>query len=357
MAVVLSYTQAAVDSASAVAARPSFDEYLKQFGKSYSAAEYADRKASYEKRLTEIVKHNSQLGVLWSQGVNKFTDGGLRKPASWSRQKPTAPLSNDTQSQSHGVPVPWMVDWRTHQPPVLTPPLDQGDCGICWAISATKALESHLAITTAELLTLSTQAVADCAADGNTEHNCSYGGAVGDAFHLASREGVPLAKHYPRLNTGAPCKLGTKGAKPAIGVKGFGKIHNDAHAMMHVLATRGPVSIGVDSSRWDPYQGGIFDGCSKSSVSVDHEVLLVGYGEEHGIKFWIAQNSWGTDWGEEGFIRLRRYDNEPCTNDAADQNFTDCGECGLLAEGTYPIGAFRHSGRRLSADDADSLWV
>lgn len=80
--------------------------------------------------------------------------------------------------------------------------------------------------------------------------------------------------------------------------------------MAAYVAKYGPVSILVDAmtTLWWPYQGGIMTGCCNHAV--DHAVLLVGFGEENGQKYWIIKNSWASTWGEEGYIRLARGDNE-----------------------------------------------
>merc|ERR1712226_1383026 len=100
------------------------------------------------------------------------------------------------------------------------------------------------------------------------------------------------------------------------------------------------------------------DGSSKTSSALDHEVLLVGYGEERGLKYWIVQNSWGADWGENGFIRLRRHHTEPCVKDAFDPRFRNCGESGIFADMTYPEGVFRHGRqRRLNTDEGATILL
>ena len=86
------------------------------------------------------------------------------------------------------------------------------------------------------------------------------------------------------------------------------------------VAKYGPVSINVDAMAqlWQPYVTGIVSGCC--NVATDHAVLIVGYGTESGVDYWIIKNSWGTGWGENGFIRLKRGDNE----------------CGLLTQPVLP---------------------
>eukprot|EP00930_Biecheleria_cincta_P047938 TRINITY_DN33339_c0_g1_i1.p1 TRINITY_DN33339_c0_g1~~TRINITY_DN33339_c0_g1_i1.p1 ORF type:complete len:400 (-),score=62.58 TRINITY_DN33339_c0_g1_i1:306-1505(-) len=314
---------------------PSFEDYVKRFGKSYEPKDYAQHKEIYERRILRIMEHNSKPERTWTEGVNKFTDTAAPKAKYMPRRKQQMEIEDSAITTA----LPAHVDWKVRRPPVITPALDQGDCGDCWAISATKAVESHLAITTGELLKLSTQHIADCASQGNGKHDCNFGGYIDDAFRHVKKKGIPLAEHYPRLNKGAECDWSVA---PAAGVRGHRMAHsNDAHAFMRALLT-GPVSVSVDAS-WDSYHRGVFSGCSKVRSALSHQVLLAGYAQENGKKYWLVQNSWGTDWGEDGYIRLKRYNHEPCVVDADDHAFRNCGECGLLAEGAYPTGAFKHS--------------
>lgn len=74
---------------------------------------------------------------------------------------------------------------------------------------------------------------------------------------------------------------------------------NNYLALLSAVAI-GPVAVTVDASTWDRYSSGIYDGCNQQSPSLDHGVLLVGYGTENGLDYWLIKNSWGPTWGENG---------------------------------------------------------
>ena len=77
------------------------------------------------------------------------------------------------------------------------------------------------------------------------------------------------------------------------------------------LATVGPLAIASDASRWQLYGSGVFSGCKyENNIALNHAIQLVGYGSDpdHG-DFWLVRNSWGSTWGEHGYIRLQRYRN------------------------------------------------
>ena len=84
---------------------------------------------------------------------------------------------------------------------------------------------------------------------------------------------------------------------------------NNYTMLMNAVASVGPVAISVDAG-WGAYEGGIYDGCNQANPDIDHAVVLVGYGEENGSKYWLVRNSWSPSWGEKGYIRLARHDDE-----------------------------------------------
>merc|ERR1740130_898016 len=84
---------------------------------------------------------------------------------------------------------------------------------------------------------------------------------------------------------------------------------NEYAPLMQALLERGPVAVSVAADAWFSYESGIFDGCGKDAV-IDHAVVAMGFGEADNHKYWVIQNSWGANWGEQGHIRLQRHDTE-----------------------------------------------
>lgn len=126
---------------------------------------------------------------------------------------------------------------------------------------------------------------------------------------------------------------------------------NNYTALMNAIAHVGPIAIAVDASTWHSYDSGIFNGCNQVNPDINHGVVLVGYGEEKGQKYWIVRNSWSPNWGEKGFIRLARNDDEDsnCGSDITPQDGIACagdnepqkvcGTCGITFDTTYPLNA------------------
>ena len=125
-----------------------------------------------------------------------------------------------------------------------------------------------------------------------------------------------------------------------------------ATAVMAALAFVGPLAINIDASQWKDYESGVFDGCGYDDMDIDHVVVLVGYGtDEAEGDYWLARNSWGPGWGEDGYIRMKRDQKARCGVNSSPLNGSACvggpgsdqqmvcGMCGMLLDASYPMGA------------------
>jgi len=216
------------------------------------------------------------------------------------------------------VSLPASVDWR--QKGAVTPVKNQLDCGSCWTFSATGALEAAHQIKTGKLVSLSEQQLVDCA----SSDGC-MGGDMEEAFaYIKKNGGLDTEESYPYEGVDGKCRY-----KPAnIGATdvGYKKIQKgDEKALMSAVANQGPCSVGIDASHnsFQFYDKGIYSEPSCSTWDLDHGVLVVGYGtcSETKKEFWLLKNSWGANWGEEGYFRMERNKNM----------------CGVATEASYPL--------------------
>jgi cathepsin L len=237
---------------------------------------------------------------------------------------------------------------------------DQGACGSCWALAAVAALESHLRIKYGSSDRLSPQMLVSCMpnlqACGGTG-GCQ--GATGElAFQYIKENGIPLDMNWPYTSfTGidGKCNWMLQKLKHAQ-VGGYVTLpENKYKPLMNALYNEGPVVLSVDASTWRNYETGVFAGCSKDAT-INHAVLAEGYGEElmektkKTHKYFLIRNSWGSDFGENGYIRLERIENEASYSgtDYHPEEGTACkdgpktvfvaGMCGMYYDSVYPTG-------------------
>jgi cathepsin L len=192
------------------------------------------------------------------------------------------------------------VDWREDN--VVTPVKNQGSCGSCWTFSATGAMEGAYAIHTGNLESFSEQQLLDCV---KKDLGCR-GGEMVDAFEFVSKNPVCTEEqdHYEARNEYC------KSCDSPVEFSGCEIIpENNQLALKEAVALFGPVSVAIEADQivFQEYKGGIIKDVS-CGTTLDHGVLVVGYGEEDGVKYWLVKNSWGEDWGENGYVRIMRED-------------------------------------------------
>jgi C1A family cysteine protease len=179
-------------------------------------------------------------------------------------------------------------------------------------------MEGALAITNGTLISLSEQQLIDCTIDG-----CD-GGIMNDAFEYASDRGACRETEYPYSGIENYCHL----CKQRFVFSGCVDVtpEYEPHLKQAVATTPVSVAIDADSAVFQLYVSGII-GSNACDADLNHGVLIVGYGEEKGIAYWIVKNSWGSDWGERGFMKIER-DTSKLGGEGA---------CGIAIMPSYPI--------------------
>ena len=267
-----------------------------------SPAEKIYRLAVFYKNY-KIVKSHNQSNGSYTMALNHFAD---MTPEEFNTKMLGYRFTNRQRNFSltdNTVEQAASMDWR--QKGAVTGIKDQGQCGSCWAFSTIAATEGAWFQSKGNLISLSEQQLVDCSTSyGN--HGCN-GGLMDYGFKYIKDHGIDLETNYPYTARDGRCKR-TGQYTPAATVSGFQDVQPSDSSLVTANNQR-VVSVAVDAQRWSFYHNGIFDTCG---TQLDHGVTLVGYGADSGKKYWIIKNSWGTRWGEQGYIRLNKDKSNTC---------------------------------------------
>ncbi|KAM9311851.1 uncharacterized protein PAF06_009717 [Gastrophryne carolinensis] len=288
--------------------------YLLHLNANCSDKEYATsydetmRRKAWEETWHRVQKHNQmyEQGLTkYKKAVNMFADMTSRERSSRSC---LSSKQNDknvaVQSQTMNMNLPKSVDWRESN--CVSRVKNQGDyCGSCWAFATVGVVESHHCLKTKELVEFSPQQLVDC--DAESDGCC--GGRAESGFEYVRRNGVMRADQYRYSQKKFRCQYISKNAIKFNVTKSY--ILPGEDNMASSVAQDGPIAVEIDASDdLMEYSEGIFVGdCTEET---NHAVIVVGYGTEHdeetgeSTDYWIVKNSWGKEWGEDGYIRMER---------------------------------------------------
>uniref|UniRef100_A0A8D1EUX5 Cathepsin F n=1 Tax=Sus scrofa TaxID=9823 RepID=A0A8D1EUX5_PIG len=187
--------------------------------------------------------------------------------------------------------------------PRLTPPSLQGMCGSCWAFSVTGNVEGQWFLKQGTLLSLSEQELLDC---DKVDKGC-MGGLPSNAYSaIKTLGGLETEDDYSYRGHLQTCSFNAEKAK--VYINDSVELSQNEQKLAAWLAEKGPISVAINAFGMQFYRHGISHPLRPlcSPWLIDHAVLLVGYGNRSATPFWAIKNSWGTDWGEEGYYYLYR---------------------------------------------------
>jgi cathepsin B len=259
------------------------------------------------KRSTELLKRIAPFKVA-NYHENKFRD--------WTEEEIKGMLGGKVLGEKF-TPNDLNIDLKGksfnfyEQNPVCEPVIkDQGECGSCWAFASTTVLESRFCSFTGGKLkpVLSPQDLVSCC-DTDYAFGCDGGDPSWVFRYYLKNTGVVTDSCFPytagdgiveRCIT--RCKNGER--KKYYKGRGDNRIKG-AKEMMKELDTYGPIfaSMMVYEDFYQ-YRGGIYR-YTWGKKEEGHAIVLYGYGSENGVNYWLGQNSWGTDWGEDGSFKIK----------------------------------------------------
>lgn len=287
--------------------RKLFDKFVSDFKKPYriDTTEGETRFHNFCSNMDLVKQHNLE-SKSYKLGMNQFADENM------SYLKKTLLVCNFSSSLSSSprattafkepvLSLPPSVDWVSENK--VSRVKNQGSCGSCWAFSTTGAIESMLRIRHNKAIDLSEQQLVDCS---SSNHACDGGLmnlAVDDINVLG---GLHEEKDYPYTAKRGGCRLDYKKIVPETKNLEYDFVRPfDIQEMKQQLASKGPMcsAVEVDPFHFLFYKEGVYD-YQKEYHRLNHAVLLTAYHDDQEIPYWVIKNSWGTSWGENGYMRM-----------------------------------------------------
>lgn len=325
---------------------PDFVAWAQEHGRQYRtqyAWEHALNNYKSNSDVIESLNKDSEDGASYDH--SPFSD---LSPSQFRQQYFPAPMdpvlgrqgAEEVTISTGTSPQPEAVDWRSLG--AVTPVKDQSACGSCWAESAVSNVESQWYLahksSMSAAVSLSVEQVIECDTHdyacyggypkGAYQYIIEHGGIASDADYKYAVNGhtICLANQTynatcgdgmcddPPLTSYCDVTCSDKKHKSVAKLSSWVALPSSEDQMVAFLASKGPISIAIDASGgaigilfpWlQFYHHGVANP-RRCTNKIDHGVLIVGYGEEKGTKYWIIKNSWGAKWGEEGYFRLIR---------------------------------------------------
>ncbi len=310
-------------SAAFVAAATLKDEFTafkRRFGKVYeSAEEESTRRLIFEKNLRKIEAYNEDPSNTHQVGISMFSD-------QYPHEATKGILEGNTENvcssqEKHGDVASESFDWREHG--AITPVKDQGQCGSCWAFSTTGAIEAAWNISGHPLVSLSEQQLVDCSFRYG-DLGCN-GGLPDNGFHYVMDMELCSEEDYAYTGEWGSCS--TDMCESVVTIAGCVDVASGDQVGLKEAVARQPVAIAIQADQFvfQHYTSGVMtdDACG---TDLDHAVLVVGYGTEDGLDYWLVKNSWGASWGDNGYVKILRTNSQD-----------DVGICGVAARASYPV--------------------
>jgi len=288
-----------------------WSDFKSTHSKSYSPSEEPPRFQIFLSNL-QIIDQIQQADPNAVYGITKFSDLTPEEfqtlylsPIDESKEQfPPSKTYQRSSLLSDSVPDSW--NWTAEG--AVTPVKDQGICGgAYWAFSAIAAIESQYYLIYNVSYNFSEQQLIDC---DTADKGCYGGGSITGAYsYLQQAGGLESSKNYPYFGYSMPCAYNSSFASTKV--TGYMNISQDESEIAEALYEKGPLSTYINAYWLQFYKKGVMTPLKCDKEKLNHAVTLVGYGVEQDkkdVEYWIAKNSWGSGWGEDGYFRIKRGD-------------------------------------------------
>jgi cathepsin L len=294
-----------------------FKNYIRDYNKKYSHDEYYYRYKIFSENYNYIVNKNENIS--YTLGLNNFTDisrsefnkiylSGLVYNNHYN--------SNYLYHNNSNTSISSSIDWRAAG--IVTNVKNQEMCGSCWAFSTTGTLEGQHALNSGHLVSLSEQNLVDC----STRNFGCGGGWPSIAMGYIKRNGIDSESSYKYAGVDESCEFNKSNVASFLNNVVLVESGNMT-SLYDSIGTVGPISIAIDAEDdFQFYKSGIYNSTLCSNSSLNHAVLAVGYSSYQNNSFIIVKNSWGSDWGMDGYIYMST-------------NISNM--CGMATNASYPL--------------------
>jgi hypothetical protein len=282
------------------------------FKKDYTldSSEAKQRFIIFKDNLAKIKESNAQ-NLPYKLGLNQFSDltnEEYRKLYVGNDKLPVDPAQNflndddDDDLTKRNLQSNLPVNWTSMYSPIR----NQGTCGSCWAFASAGTIEGNLAKKLNRTIPyLSPQQLVDC---DKVSFGCN-GGYYNYAFDYVRINGLQNEIDYPYKGIDSTCKFNS--TKTKTFVTGYKYCNNGSYnlkcsiSIVYGLLQQGPLTVSVDAAGYafQYYKSGVMTAdCSVAN----HAVILVGYGLDTttNLNYWLIRNSWGSYWGDKGYIKI-----------------------------------------------------
>jgi len=289
-----------------------WSEYKVKFEKEYSGEEDDTRFALWVENKKLVDDHNKE-GQGFRMSLNEYSD--------WTQEEVNMRLLGYTHVEDSTMEeeifeddaTPDLLDYREHN--FVTEVKNQGGCGSCWAFSATGGMEGMWAKQHGELISMSEQQLLDCGPG-----SCD-GGHMVHAWDTA-KAGIMSEEDYPYEHADKNCRFDSN--KVVASTSGHKSVSHNEDSLEQALVQVGyPISVAIHvGNSFQHYKDGIYSDPECVNGKLNHGVLVVGYNKTvEDEAYWIVKNSWGKNWGMDGYILMKMGENS----------------CGIAKGPCYPV--------------------